>query len=84
MRASIRFGLAFEGYGPMGEKRAKDLAGRPVDTQAAFPGGSQGDGFEGVQAYIREHRQKDFVDNLSRKLLAYRARPLAACSPTSR
>ena len=32
---------------------------------------SQGSGFEGVQAYIREHRQKDFVDNLSRKLLAY-------------
>ena len=36
-----------------------------------FPGGSQGDGFEAVQAYIREHRQKDFIDNLSRKLLAY-------------
>ena len=65
------FGLAFEGYGPVGEKRTKDLAGRPVDTQAVFPGGSQGAGFEGVQAYIREHRQKDFLDNLSRKLLAY-------------
>ena len=65
------FGLVFEGYGPIGEKRAKDLAGRPVDTQAVFPGGSQGAGFEGVQAYIREHRQKDFIDNLSRKLLAY-------------
>ena len=65
------FGLAFEGYGPIGEKRSKDLAGRPVDTQAVFPGGSQGAGFEGVQAYIREHRQKDFIDNLSRKLLAY-------------
>jgi hypothetical protein len=65
------FGLAFEGYGPVGERRSKDLAGRPVDTQAVFPGGSQGAGFEGVQAYIREHRQKDFLDNLSRKLLAY-------------
>src|SRR5437773_815186 len=64
-------GLAFEGYGPIGEKRTKDLAGHPVDTQAVFPGGSQGTGFEGVQAYIREHRQKDFTDNLSRKLLAY-------------
>ena len=71
MRALIPSGLAFEGYGPIGERRSKDLAGRPVDTQAVFPGGSQGAGFEGVQAYIREHRQKDFLDNLSRKLLAY-------------
>jgi hypothetical protein len=65
------FGLAFEGYGPVGEKRSKDLAGRPVDTQAVFPGGSEGSGFEGVQNFIREHRQQDFIDNLGRKLLAY-------------
>jgi hypothetical protein len=64
-------GLVFEGYGPIGEKRSKDLAGHPVDTQAVFPGGILGAGFEGVQTYIREHRQKDFIDNLSRKLLAY-------------
>jgi hypothetical protein len=64
-------GLAFEGYGPVGEKRSKDLAGRPVDSHAVFPGGAQGDGFEGLLAYIREHRQKDFIDNLSRKLLAF-------------
>ena len=65
------FGLAFEGYGPVGEARTKDLAGRPVDINAVFPGGSQGAGVEGVRTYIREHRQTDFVDNLSRKLLAY-------------
>jgi hypothetical protein len=65
------FGLAFENYGPIGERRSKDLAGRPVDIKAVFPGGSEGSGFEGVQAYIREHRQKDFIDNLGRKLLAY-------------
>jgi hypothetical protein len=65
------FGLAFEGYGPVGEARTMDLAGRPVDTNAVFPGGSQGAGMEGVEAYIREHRQAGFVDNLSRKLLAY-------------
>lgn len=65
------FGLAFEGYGPVGERRAQDLAGRPVDTQAVYPGGSQGAGFEGVQKYIREHRQNDFIDNLSRKMLAF-------------
>jgi Protein of unknown function (DUF1588)/Protein of unknown function (DUF1585) len=65
------FGLAFEGYGPVGEARTQDLAGRPVDTNAVFPGGSQGAGMEGVETYIREHRQAGFVDNLSRKLLAY-------------
>jgi hypothetical protein len=65
------FGLAFEGYGPIGERRSKDLAGHPVDTHAVFPGGSQGTGFGGVQTYIHERREKDFIDNLCRKLLAY-------------
>ena len=65
------FGLAFEGYSPIGEARTKDLAGRPVDTQTVFPGGSQGSGFESVQTYIHEHREKDFLDNISRKLLSY-------------
>jgi hypothetical protein len=65
------FGLAFEGYGPVGERRSDDLGGRPVDNHAVFPGGSQGAGFDGVQGFIREHRQNDFIDNLCRKLLAY-------------
>jgi Protein of unknown function (DUF1588)/Protein of unknown function (DUF1585) len=65
------FGLVFEGYGPVGERRSNDLAGRPVDIKAVFPNGSEAAGVEGLQKFIREHRQKDFVDNLSRKLLAY-------------
>jgi hypothetical protein len=70
------FGLAFEGYGPIGEMRAKDLAGRPIDASATFPGGAsfgptQGSGFEAVLAYIKEHRQADYLDNLSRKLTSY-------------
>jgi len=65
------FGLAFEGYGPVGEARTKDMAGRAVDTTAVLPGGVEGKGVEGVQAYIRDRRQAQFVDNLSRKLLAY-------------
>ncbi|HEU0121335.1 MAG TPA: DUF1592 domain-containing protein [Bryobacteraceae bacterium] len=64
-------GLVFEGYGPVGEKRDKDLAGRPVEVQATFPDGSQGAGLDGVQTYIRAKREKDFQDNLCRKLLAY-------------
>lgn len=65
------FGLAFEGYGPVGERRDKDLAGRPVDARGEFPGGGEGEGLNGVRSFIREHRQNDFVDNLCRKMLAY-------------
>jgi len=32
----------FEGYGPVGERRDKDLGGRPVDTRASFPDGTDG------------------------------------------
>lgn len=65
------FGLAFEGYGPVGEQRTKDLAGRPVDIQAEFPGGGQGSGVEGLTEYIKARREKDYVNNLCRKALAY-------------
>lgn len=65
------FGLVFEGYGPVGERRDVDLGGRPVDASAEFPGGVEGKGLEFLRSYIREHRQQDFVDNLCRKLLAY-------------
>jgi hypothetical protein len=65
------FGLAFEGYGPVGEVRSKDLAGRPVDATTVFPGGSTGDGLEGVRAYIRQNRQNQFLDSLERKLLVF-------------
>src|SRR5262249_4448840 len=64
-------GLVFEGYGPIGERRRQALGGVPVDTRAAFPGGGEGTGLDGLQTYIRSHREKDFVDNLCRKLLAY-------------
>jgi len=65
------FGLAFEGYGLIGDVRTKDLAGRLIDAMATFPGGSQGSGYQGIQAYIREHRQNEYLENLSRKLFAY-------------
>src|SRR5258708_17749428 len=65
------FGLTLENYGPTGERRTNDLAGHPIDTQAAFPRGSQGTGLSGLQAYIRANREKDFLDNISRKLLVY-------------
>ena len=64
-------GLAFEGYGPVGEVRKNDLGGRPVDTHAAYPRGGEGTGVEGLQAYLLTMRGEEFSDNLCRKLLAY-------------
>ncbi len=64
-------GLVFEGFGPVGEVRTTDLAGRPAETSAVFPDGSEGTGLAGLQAYFRTKVQSEFLDNLSRKLLAY-------------
>jgi hypothetical protein len=64
-------GLVFEDFGPIGERRTKDLGGRPVQTVAAFPDGKERQGLDGLRGYLREKRQDDFVDNLCKKLLAY-------------
>jgi hypothetical protein len=64
-------GLVFEGYGMVGERRSKDLSGRAIDDSATFPGGTTGAGIEGLRAYVRAHRQDDFMNNVSRKLLSY-------------
>ena len=45
--------------------------GRPVQTAATFPDGSERNALPGLRAYLRERRQGDFLDNLCRKLLAY-------------
>ena len=65
------FGLAFEGYGPVGETRDTDLAGRRVETAASFPDGSSGSGLEGLRGFMRARGQTEFVDNLCRELLVY-------------
>ena len=64
-------GLVFEGFGPIGERREKDLAGRPIDASATFPGGATGAGMVGLKKYIQDRRQNDFVDNLCGKLVAF-------------
>jgi mono/diheme cytochrome c family protein len=65
------FGLAFEGYGPVGEARDRDLAGRRVETTATFPNGSSGSGLEGLRAFMRTRGQAEFVDTLCREFLVY-------------
>jgi hypothetical protein len=64
-------GLVFEGFGPVGERRTRDLGGKPVQTDATFPDGNDRGGLEGLRQYLRDKRQDDFVTNLCRKLYAY-------------
>ncbi len=64
-------GLVFEDFGPIGERRTKDLGGQPVQTTATFPDGTERNGLKGLREYLREKRQGDFVENLCRKLFAY-------------
>ncbi len=47
-------GLAYEGYGPIGESRTIDLGGKPVDVRATFPGGDDGNGIDGLRTYLDE------------------------------
>jgi hypothetical protein len=64
-------GLVFEDFGPIGERRTKDLGGRPVETVATFPDGIDRNGLNGLREYLRDKRQDEFVDNLCRKLFSY-------------
>jgi hypothetical protein len=65
------FGVVFEGFGPIGERRTHDLAGRALDIRADFPDGRKGIGIAGLQTYIRAHREQGFLHNLNEKLLTY-------------
>jgi hypothetical protein len=65
-------GLVFEGYGPVGEARTKDLAGHPIDASASFPDNSgEGTGLAGLRKYIHDHRENDYINTLCSKLLVY-------------
>ena len=65
------FGLAFEGFGPVGERRTADFSGQPVDTRVTFPNGTAGDGVCGLRDFFGGPARDAFLDNLCRKLLAY-------------
>ncbi len=65
------FGLAFEGFDPVGQSRTHDLGGRTVDARATFPKGFEGEGLQGIRNYIREHRKDDFMSGFTGRLLAY-------------
>jgi mono/diheme cytochrome c family protein len=65
------YGLVFENFGPIGERRTKDGGGKLVDNRAPFPGGKEFAGVEGLQDFLRLKRQQDFVGTFSRKMLSY-------------
>jgi hypothetical protein len=65
------YGLVFEGYGPIGELRTRDLGGKLIDAKAPFPGGVECSGVQGLRDYIKQAREKDFLDTFCRKLLSY-------------
>lgn len=64
-------GLVFEGFGPIGERRDRDLGGRPIDDSAAFPGGKEGSGVNGLRSYLSSDRRTEFLRNLYSKFLSY-------------
>ncbi|MEI8021066.1 MAG: DUF1585 domain-containing protein, partial [Schlesneria sp.] len=64
-------GVAFEGYGPIGERRENDLGGRAVEATALFPDGTERTGIEGLRHYVGQTRRSEFIDNLCRKSLSY-------------
>ncbi|HEY6226598.1 MAG TPA: DUF1592 domain-containing protein [Verrucomicrobiae bacterium] len=65
------YGLVFENFGPIGERRALDLGGKPVDIRAQFSDGSEESGIEGLRHYLKAHREEDFLNTLCRQLLAF-------------
>jgi cytochrome c553 len=64
-------GLAMEGFDPIGKSRAKDLAGRPVDTVVTLPDGKAAKGVPEFAAYLATARKAEFTKTLNQKFLGY-------------
>ena len=65
------FGMAMEGFDPIGRARSTDLAGRPIDTVAVLPNGETAAGIPDLIDYIKDQRRDEFVRTLCRKFLGY-------------
>ena len=64
-------GLALEGFDPIGRRRTRDLAGRPVDAGVQLRPGIEFRDLAGLRTYLLEQRREEFLRNFSRKLLGY-------------
>ena len=65
------YGYSLEGYDPIGRKRDRDLAGRPIDVQAKAMDGSEFAGLDGLRAYLLTKRKAGFEQQFLKKLLGY-------------
>jgi hypothetical protein len=64
-------GLAMEGFDPIGKRRSKDLAGRPVDDVVRLADGTDARGIPEFARHLVRQRRDDYVRTLCRKLLGY-------------
>ena len=64
-------GLALEGFDPIGRRRTRDLAGRPVDAGVRLQPGIEFQDLSGLRTYLLEQRREEFLANFCRKLLGY-------------
>ena len=71
MRALTCSDWRWKGTDPWARPERRTWPAAPSTRQPPSPATVQGSGFRGVQAYIKEKRQQDFLENISRKLLSY-------------
>ena len=65
------FGLALEAFGPGGEWRTTDLAGRPIDAALIIGDTNHGEGLPAILTYFQKHHLHDFHKQFTRQLAAY-------------
>ena len=71
MRASIPSGWRSKATARSAKRGRKTSPGGPSTPRRLSPAAARAPASQGCRAYIRANRQKDFMDNLSRKMLAY-------------
>lgn len=64
-------GFAMENYDAIGRYREQDRHGKPLDTQAELPDGTQVDGLNELRHYLVTQRRETLVRQFCRKLLGY-------------
>lgn len=64
-------GFALEEYDPIGRRREKDLANRPIDARATLADGTTFEGVQGLRDYLLSVRRDAVLRQFCRKLLGY-------------
>ena len=65
------YGFALEAYDAIGGLRAKDLAGRPIETRARVFDGTIVDDAQGLRDYLLNQKRAAVLAQFGRKLLGY-------------